>query len=170
VKPWNDLVEVHWAVGAEAYVTPVGPSLVGVGILTERRAPFDEHLARFPGLAARLDAAVGSTRGAGPLRQRVAKRVSGRVLLVGDAAGYVDALTGEGLAVAWAGAAELVRCVVADKPGEYERRWRQASRRYRTLTGALLWARNQPALGRTIVPAAARLPRVFGSMVNQLAR
>lgn len=41
-----------------------------------------------------------TTLGAGPLRQRVRARVGERVLLVGDAAGYVDALTGEGIAVA----------------------------------------------------------------------
>jgi hypothetical protein len=36
----------------------------------------------------------GPDRAASPLRQRVASRAAGRVLLVGDAAGYTDALTG----------------------------------------------------------------------------
>ena len=36
-------------------------------------------------------------RGAGPLRQPVTGRVKARFVLVGDAAGYVDAITGEGL-------------------------------------------------------------------------
>jgi flavin-dependent dehydrogenase len=170
VAPWTDLVEVHWARGVEAYVTPVAPDLVGVAVLTSVRAPFDDQLAGFPALTARLVDPVGAVRGAGPLRQRAASRVSGRVLLVGDAAGYVDALTGEGLAVAWAAAAQLVACVAADRPAEYERRWRQASRRYRTLTGALLWTRNQPLLARAIVPAAQRLPWAFELIVNQLAR
>lgn len=170
VAPWSDLVEVHWAPGAEAYVTPVDPGLVGVAVLTTARGPYADQLARFPALAARLTDPVGGVRGAGPLRQRVASRVHGRVLLVGDAAGYVDALTGEGLAIAWASAAELVACVAADRPAEYERRWRRASRRYRLLTGGLLWARNRPLLSRAIVPAAARLPRAFGTVVNQLAR
>ncbi len=72
-----------------------------MAVLTRDRAPFGEHLAAFPELAARLPAAAATAaRGAGPLRQRVRTRVAGRVLLVGDAAGYVDALTGEGIAVA----------------------------------------------------------------------
>ena len=167
--PWTDLVEVHWARGAEAYVTPLAPDLVGVAILTTARGPYADQLARFPALAAKLHTPAGAVRGAGPLRQRVSSRVHGRVLLVGDAAGYVDALTGEGLAVAWASAAELVRCVAADRPAEYERRWRRASRRYRVLTGGLLWARNRPLVARAIVPAAARLPRTFATLVNQLA-
>lgn len=170
VAPWTDLIEVHWTPGAEAYVTPVAPGLVGVAILTTARGPYADQVARFPTLAAHLADPVGGVRGAGPLRQRVASRVAGRVLLVGDAAGYVDALTGEGLAVAWASAAELIACVAADRPGDYERRWRQASRRYRLLTGGLLWARNRPLLSRAIVPAAARLPGAFATIVNQLAR
>ena len=170
VRPWTDCVEVHWSPHAEAYVTPLGPELVGVAVLTAQRDPFDVHLARFPALAGRLPpAAVTTVRGAGPLRQRVRSRVSGRVLLVGDAAGYIDALTGEGVSLALAGAAELVRCVRADTPDAYEPAWRRVSRRHRLLTDSLLWARARPLLAPRIVPAAARLPAVFTALVNQLA-
>lgn len=171
MAPWTDLVDVHWAADSEAYVTPVGPDLVGIAILGGRSAGFEESLRAFPQLRERLPAAaVTATRGAGPLRQRVRHRVAGRVLLVGDAAGYVDALTGEGIAVSLGCAAALVDAVAADRPQEYERTWRQASRRYRWLTGSLLWTRRQPWLGRAIVPAAAALPPVFRMAVGQLAR
>ncbi len=79
----------------------------------------------------------GPDMAAGPLRQKVRSRVAGRVLLAGDAAGYVDALTGEGLGIAFGGAELLVGCVVADRPGDYDRQWRRMSRRYRLLTAAL---------------------------------
>ncbi|SEG56637.1 Dehydrogenase (flavoprotein) [Actinacidiphila yanglinensis] len=170
VAPWTDCVEVHWSARAEAYVTPVGPDLVGVALLTSDRAPFERQLAAFPDLAARLPAiAATATRGAGPLRQPVRARALGRVLLVGDAAGYVDALTGEGVSLAVRGAAELVRCVRAGRPGEYERAWRAMSRRHRALTSALLGARGRPLLAARIVPAAARFPGLFAAVVNQLA-
>ncbi|GHJ41389.1 NAD(P)/FAD-dependent oxidoreductase [Streptomyces sp. TS71-3] len=170
VAPWTDCVEVHWSERAEAYVTPVGPGLVGVAVLTGERGPFEEQLARFPALAARLpDAAVTPVRGAGPLRQRVRARVAGRTLLVGDAAGYVDALTGEGISLALEASFHLVRCVRAGRPEEYERAWRRLSRRYRALTCALLWLRGRPALGPRIVPAAARFPGAFACAVNRLA-
>ncbi|HEY5249982.1 MAG TPA: NAD(P)/FAD-dependent oxidoreductase [Dermatophilaceae bacterium] len=170
VAPWTDLVEVHWGARAEAYVTPVGAELVGVAVLSSVQAPFAQQLAAFPELCDRLpDAGVTSVRGAGPLLQRTSARVAGRVLLVGDAAGYIDALTGEGIAVALACARALVDCVVADDPGAYEQRWLAASRRYRMITSSLLWARRRPLLASRIVPLAARLPSVFEAAVQQLA-
>lgn len=170
VAPWTDLVEVHWASLSEAYVTPVGPGLVGVVVLSSVQAPFDQQLADFPALLDRLpDAGATAVLGAGPLRQSASARVVGRVLLVGDAAGYVDALTGEGIAIALASARALVDCVVADDPASYERRWRAASWRYRTITSSLLWSRRQPLLAQRIVPLALRLPKVFDAAVQQLA-
>ncbi|WP_107122001.1 NAD(P)/FAD-dependent oxidoreductase [Streptomyces sp. DSM 15324] len=171
VPPWSSYVEVHWGVEGEAYVTPLGPGLVGVALLTGRRAPFGDHLRAFPELVARLppEAAVTPVRGAGPLRQRARTRVHGRVLLVGDAAGYVDALTGEGISLALTGAEVLVANVRRGTPGRYESDWRRVTRRHRLLTETLVRARTQRALGPRITPAAARLPRVFAAAVNALA-
>ncbi|MGW2831517.1 NAD(P)/FAD-dependent oxidoreductase [Streptomyces sp. NPDC001286] len=169
VAPWTDHVEVHWSTRAEAYVTPLAPELVSVAILTSERAPFDVQLADFPDLAARLATHTSSAvRGAGPLRQRVRGRVADRVLLVGDAAGYIDALTGEGISLALAGAAQLVRCVREDRPQDYERAWRRASLRHRLLTDTLVRLRVRPQLTRLIVPTAARLPFLFAGLVNGL--
>jgi flavin-dependent dehydrogenase len=170
VSAWTDLVEVTWAARGEAYVTPVAPDLVGVAVLTSGRGSFEEHLRAFPDLAARLPGrAVTPVRGAGPLRQRTRGQVAGRVLLVGDAAGYVDALTGEGIAVSVASARVLVECLVRDRPQDYERAWRQVSRSYRVLTGSLLRARGHRVLGPAVVPAAARWPWAFGKVVDRLA-
>ncbi|MHA6758042.1 NAD(P)/FAD-dependent oxidoreductase [Streptacidiphilus sp. PAMC 29251] len=170
MEPWTDCVEVHWSRHAEAYVTPLGPGLVGVAVLTARRGAFDTHLEQFPRLRHHLPSATAtSVRGAGPLRQRVTSRVSGRVLLVGDAAGYIDALTGEGLSLSFAAAAQLVQCVRNDRPQDYEREWLRISRRHRLLTETLLWIRHRRRLAPYIVPAATRLPAVFTTLVNRLA-
>ena len=168
---WTSYVEVHWAGQAEAYVTPVAPDLVGVAVLSSARTPFAQHLQAFPALASRLAAAPpGEVRGAGPLRQDARARVAGRVLLVGDAAGYVDALTGEGVALGMAQARAAVGAVVAGEPQRYEREWRSVTRRYRWLTAGLLAATRVPPVRRALVPAAHRLPRVFGAAVDALAR
>lgn len=171
VPPWSSYVEVHWGADGEAYVTPLGPELVGVALLTARRAPFSTQLHGFPELADRLppEAAVTPVRGAGPLRQRARTRVHGRVLLVGDAAGYIDALTGEGISLALTGAETLVANVRRGTPGRYESDWHRVTRRHRLLTEILVRARQHPALGCRITPTATRLPRVFAAAVNALA-
>lgn len=169
IAPWSDLVEVHWSAHTEAYITPVGENCVGIAILKSSRGGFDEHLAHFPELRERVAGFPhGQDRAAGPLRQRVRHRSAGRVLLVGDAAGYVDALTGEGIGLALGAAELLVRCVLADRPGDYDRQWRRMTRRYRLLTAALLHGSGHPMVRPRLVPAAAALPRVFGMAVNLL--
>lgn len=171
VAPWTDYVEVHWAPAAEAYVTPVGPDLVGIAVLTRTRAPFDEHLDAFPALRERVDGCpVTTVRGAGPLRQRSQRRVAGRTLLVGDAAGYVDALTGEGIALGMAQARAAVAAIMADEPAGYETAWRRLTWRYELLTRALISTTSTGPGRRALVPLAVALPRLFGAAVNVLAR
>jgi len=113
VAPWADAVEVHFARGVEAYLTPAGPGRVGLAFLFEEGEPADADalLARFPILAARLGGAPAETRplGAGPLARRARARVADRLALVGDAGGYLDAITGEGLSLAFEGALALGR-------------------------------------------------------------
>ncbi|MET9800150.1 NAD(P)/FAD-dependent oxidoreductase [Streptomyces sp. NPDC006368] len=170
LAPWSDFVEVHWSRSGEAYVTPVADDLVGVAVLSTARRPYDSHVDHFPELAARLrgGAVVGGVRGAGPLRQRVRGRVAGRVLLVGDAAGYVDALTGEGISLAVASAGAAVRCLRAGRPQAYEKAWRRLSLRHRLLTEALVRVGCRRDTSRLIVPAAARMPPVFAAAVHAL--
>ncbi|GAA4894510.1 NAD(P)/FAD-dependent oxidoreductase [Actinomycetospora straminea] len=170
--PWSPFVEVHWAPDVEAYVTPVADDLVGVAVLASSRGTFPDRLAALPGLEALLDGAepASAVRGAGPLRQRVRRRVAGRVLLVGDAAGYVDALTGEGLALAFAQAGAAVRAITDGAPQRYDREWARLTRRYRWLTGALLLGTRPRPARRALVPAARMLPPLFDGAVNGLAR
>lgn len=171
VAPWTDLVEVHWSAHAEAYVTPVADDLVGVALLAPRGdgRHDGDPLDAFPELAARLtDAPVaGRVLGAGPLRRRARRRAAGRVRLVGDASGYVDALTGEGVRVGLAQAQAAVRHLGDD--AAYERAWARATRDHRVLTtGLLAWA-SSPARG-AIVPLATAVPPLYGAVVERLAR
>lgn len=169
VAPWTDHVEVHWSPRGEVYVTPVDDDCVGVALLTEHRGRLGDLLGEFPELAAHIGTHLPQVRAAGPLRQDVRRRVAGRVLLVGDAAGYVDALTGEGLAIAFASARALVDRIGAGDPSGYEPDYRRITRGYRWLTSALVTATRARPVRARVVPIAARLPRVFAAAVNQLA-
>ena len=169
IPPWSDCVEVYWGADAEAYVTPIGQNCVGIAILTSERGGFDQHLAAFPMLMERINGLEhGQDRAAGPLRQKVRHRSAGRVLLVGDAAGYVDALTGEGLGLAFGAAELLVGCIRADRPDAYDRQWRALTRRYRLLTAALLHGSGFGPVRAGITPVSAALPSVFSRAVNAL--
>jgi flavin-dependent dehydrogenase len=116
--PWNDLVEVHWSDRAEAYVTPIARDCVNVAFLWQEhglleKASFEALLDDFPELRDRVrDApAESETRGAGPLARRVSARTAPGIALIGDAAGYVDAITGQGLSLAFSSAELLVRAL-----------------------------------------------------------
>ncbi|WP_077088285.1 NAD(P)/FAD-dependent oxidoreductase [Mycobacterium rhizamassiliense] len=166
VPAWSEFVEVYWSRWGEAYVTPVEPDLVGVAILS-RGQP---DLAWFPRLSRQLAGGErGPARGCGPLRQVVSRRVAGRVLLVGDAAGYEDALTGEGISLAVKQAGAAVTAIVEGAPESYEAAWHRVTRNYRLLTRGLVLASTPRPARRAIVPAGRLLPSAFRFGVNILA-
>lgn len=167
VRPWSDRVEVHWSRIAEAYVTPLGDNLIGVALLTGAKMPYDVLLAGMPELVSRLTGVptVGRDLGAGPFGRVAASRVSGRVLLVGDAGGYVDALTGEGVSVGLRQAEAAVAAVAADDPASYRAASHAVTASADRMTRALVWAATHTRTRRLIVPAAAAVPTVFAKAV-----
>jgi flavin-dependent dehydrogenase len=169
VAPWSDLVEVYWSDGAEAYVTPIGADQVGVAMLFEGLRPdFDRLLARFPALARRIGSApiASRPRGAGPLERRAAAVVRGPLALVGDAAGYVDAITGEGLAIAFRDAMALVESI---ERGRGLDGFAAARRRQVLLpegmTRLLLAVERRPRLRRRVMRALASDPAIFRGLL-----
>ncbi|MCA1827899.1 MAG: NAD(P)/FAD-dependent oxidoreductase [Myxococcales bacterium] len=160
LAPWSDLVEVHWAPGAEAYVTPVGPRSVNVAFLTGRALDYGELMKTFPKLADRIgDAGAESeARGAGPLLQKVRARCADRLALIGDAAGYVDAITGQGLSLAFHGARVLIELLPRDLSTDltpalaaYDRALRRPWLRYALPAHALVALSRRPMLRRVAI-------------------
>lgn len=179
LAPWSDRVEVYWTDGAEAYVTPVGPELVGVAMLWRGEASgFDDLLSRFPALAGRLAGAPAAShdRGCGPLRQRVRAVVRGRLALLGDAAGYVDAITGEGLSLAFHHAFALVPAVADVLAGRardlsaYARAHRRLGRLPAALIHLLLAVERRPRLRHRTLRALAADPDLFDRIIAVHAR
>jgi len=184
LRPWSDLVEVHLAERVEAFVTPVGAQRIGVAFLFDPASwssrgddpLFDRLLARFPLLAARLNGVTAETRvrGAGPLAQPVAGVVARRLVLLGDAAGYVDAITGEGLSLALVSAAELARTAPralqlgADRAAlaSYARAHARIYRRYELVTRVVLGVARRPRLRRPLVRWLGRNPRRLDRLIS----
>jgi flavin-dependent dehydrogenase len=171
VEPWSDLIEVHWTRAGELYVTPTADGMVGVALLSRQGTHFEEAVAAAPELAGRIRGAeaVTALRGAGPFRQRTRARVAGRALLLGDASGYVDALTGEGIRIGLDQARAAVGAVTAGDPSAYEKEWERVTRDFRRLTGAVVRLAMSP-LRPAIVPIAKAAPGIFEGAVERLAR
>jgi flavin-dependent dehydrogenase len=165
------MIEVYYAGDAELYITPVDEETVGVAVLGPKGINLSTTIARVPGISAKLDGvpAASSLRGAGPFPYRVHHAQSGRVLLAGDAAGYVDAITGEGLRVGFAQGREAIAALQAGQPASYPQRWRKVTREFRLLTRGMVALASSP-LRDSIVPLASAAPRVFGAVVNRLAQ
>ena len=166
--PWSDSVEVYWADGCEAYVTPVAADKVGVAMLwSGRKAGFNRLLESFPRLAERLAGAEPASkgRGCGPLRQRVRGVTRGRLALIGDAAGYVDAITGEGLSIAFHQAEALAAALKAGDLRHYARSYRRIAALPDAMTRLLLFVERRPALRRRVIRALAREPSVFSRLL-----
>ncbi len=168
IAPWSEFVEVHLAEGAEAYVTPCGTGHVGVALLWEAQLPkglgYDGLLReKFPALWSQVAGReAGEVLGSGPFHQRARRLVDGRLALLGDAGGYEDALTGEGLAMGFAAAEELASAVLqaldmhtgAVQRGallNWESRQRRRFRRYEMTARGLLALVRRPALRRRVM-------------------
>jgi flavin-dependent dehydrogenase len=114
IVPWSDTTEVYWADGCQIFTTPMCGAEVGVAVLS--RDPglrLGRALSRFPVLAEQLRDARQTTRESGDttslsLLPAVAR---GRLALIGDASGTVDALTGHGLSLAFQQAIPLAEAM-----------------------------------------------------------
>lgn len=170
--PWTDWVEVHWADGAEAYVTPLGASRVGVALLMEGAPrPFEQTLARFPALSRSLAACseAGRVRGAGPFEQRASGVLAPGVALVGDAAGYLDALSGEGLSLGFRSATALVDRFADGELWRYPGDHARTTLAYHALTLSMLEIARRPWLRRAALRWLDRHPALFSDLLGVAA-
>jgi len=164
VPAWTDFVEVHWGPRCQAYVTPVAPDEVCVTIVASAwdSSPSD-MLSRFPALARRLDGArtVSPIRGAITLTSKLHAVARGHVALIGDASGSVDAVTGEGLALAFQQAEALGAALAAGNLAGYVSRHRRLARRPRLMAHGMLFIGDQAGLRGWTMGRLARHPRLF---------
>ena len=168
VRPWSPFVEVHWAASGQFYVTPVGHDEVCVVFVA--RTPVRSVaavLAESPALAARLMDAPASSRVRGGLSTTETLRtvVAGSLALVGDASGSVDAVTGEGLALAFRQATALADALAAGRLEDYARAHRRLARRPRAMAALLLTLERWPRFGRRALPALTCAPRLFAELL-----
>ena len=180
--PWSEYVEVHWAGDAEAYVTPCGRGEVGVAVLwaaEEKKAGggqrlMESMLSRFPRLNASLQGARPSAgaRAIGPMHQVARSPICNGVALVGDASGYLDAISGEGISLALAQAQALYdsigpwmlsndRVPTARELQGYSRRISGMVRQHQLITRLVLFLSRKPRLAERAIKGLSRQPELF---------
>jgi flavin-dependent dehydrogenase len=133
-----------------------------------KTAGFEELIEHFPVLRDRLAGApeISRDRGAGPLHQRVLGVWRGNVALVGDASGYLDAITGEGMAVAFHQTAALVEAILAGDLNRYATAHRRISRLPDFMTSMVLALERRPRLRRRALRALAAEPALFSRLLG----
>jgi flavin-dependent dehydrogenase len=141
IAPWSDYVEIHWAEGCQAYVTPVAANEICVALISRsQEARLEDGLRHFPALAARLRRGSETSRERGSITGTVRLRsvARGNVALIGDASGSVDAIAGEGICLSFRQAEHLAKSLVKGDLSLYNREHPRLSRRARLMANVML--------------------------------
>jgi 2-polyprenyl-6-methoxyphenol hydroxylase-like FAD-dependent oxidoreductase len=186
----DGLVEMYAGDGAYFALNPLGAARTNVMVVVPRT-----RLGRW---SADVDAGVGGAAAAlgrgvrsfaaatrlgprvsiGPLRHDVRRATGNGALLVGDAAGFLDPFTGQGVYLALSGAERAAAALLAVVRGEASERaafagyarWRAADlRRRRRLCRAVSLLIALPPLARRAARRLARRPELARALVDALA-
>ena len=153
----------------EIYVTPVSKDQVCVALISrDSKLRLTEALHSFPELRERLEGAETSSVEKGALTATCKlKRVSrGNVALIGDASGTVDAITGEGLCLAFSQAMVLADCLRAGDLARYEHEHRRLALRPLLMSRLMLTLDGRPRLQRRTLQAFRKRPDVFRRLLE----
>jgi len=167
--PWTDCVEVHWAEKAQLYVTPVSANEVGVVVLSRNpKLRLRDALSFFPSVSARLVYCEPTTAERGTVTGNlVLPRVTrGDTALIGDASGTVDAITGEGMSLAFLQAEALAEAIAHENFAEYETAHARLRRRPILMARALLAMENRTWAQERVVRIFASEPQLFQRMLS----
>jgi flavin-dependent dehydrogenase len=164
VAPWTDHMEVHWGERCQGYATAVGDEQVCVAMVShDPNLRVDDGLKELPWLSARLQGAqtVTTERGAVTGNRRLKRVWRGNVALIGDAAGTVDAITGEGLGLAFSQAMALAECIESGELTPYQQQQRGLTLRPLLMARLMLTLDGRPRLQDRTLQAFQKYPEVF---------
>lgn len=179
--PTKARVAVTLGDGVESYLTPLSEQLFGLAFLWSpeqlgRPLPGEgpiwrRLLQRFPASFSEslpLDTAFAGEKAIGPLQQLVSSPLhpSHRIALVGDASGYLDALTGEGLCLGMQQAEALVALCLEGEIHRYPAAHRAIKRRHQVVVHALLRLLAHESLKERVFSSLFEVPELFSSVVK----
>lgn len=189
VKPWSNFVEVHFKPGIEAYITPCGPSQTNIAFLWTKGQPklsainFASMLELFPSIKKNIAGheALSEPMAIGPLEQKCKSPIAPGLALIGDASGYLDAITGEGNSLAFAQSQALSMIVnkalrntegsLSEKDLEpYANAHRRIVKSYYRNTKIMLWLSSRPAFMNNLIAAGSTCPAIFSWALEKIRK
>lgn len=171
-------IEVSLLGGLETYLAPVGEGEVLLAVLgpkgrlrADRQSVEETYRSiverAHPELAGQP--LLGRLRGAGPFNLRAATPARGRVFLVGDAAGFLDPLTGDGITAGLQQAqvlAQLLRSDMARAAQRYRQFWTRQWRRRVAVAWLARRLSGSPGLSQRAVAGMAVRPEALQRLLS----
>jgi menaquinone-9 beta-reductase len=164
IAPWTDRMEIYWSRRCQAYMTGVSNQEICVAVAS--RDPglrLGESLREFPELYARLRDSKPTSieRGAVTANYRLNRVWRKNVALVGDASGTVDAITGQGLDLAFNQALFLANCVQDGRLAPYQQAHRALESRPWLMARMMLTLQGRARFQRRVLQALRKRPQIF---------
>lgn len=168
VAPWTNFMEVYWGDTCQGYATTTGSDEVCVALAShDPHLRLEQGLRALPALAARLQNAetVSTERGALTGNRILRRAFRGNVALIGDASGGVDAITGEGIGLAFSQAVVLAACLRTGNLGRYQSEHRRLALRPLVMARLMLTLDGRPGLQRRTLEVFRRRPEIFARLL-----
>jgi menaquinone-9 beta-reductase len=164
VAPWTDRMEIYWGKYSQGYLTAVSGEEVCVAVASRRpELRLEESLPEFSELKDRLRGAepTSSERGALTANRRLRRVWRGNVALIGDASGTVDAITGQGLGLAFSQAAVLANSLSRGDLDGYQAAHRRLALRPHLMARLMLTLDGRPRFQRRAIQVFRQRPEIF---------
>jgi menaquinone-9 beta-reductase len=169
IDPWTDHMEVYWGELCQGYATAVGRNQVCVAMAShDPKLRLEEGLRSLPGLQKRLHGAavISNERGALTGNRQFPRVWNRNVALIGDASGTVDAITGEGIGLAFSEAVSLAASLRSEDLHAYQRAHRKVSLRPKWMARLMLIMDRRPKLQERTLKIFERHPEIFQRLVD----
>ncbi len=169
IRPWTDVVEVYWGKSCQIVTTPTDVEEVCITAFSRNsRLRIEQALPLFPVLARRLRETIRTTKELGDVSSmtRLPAVTRGRVALVGDASGTVDAITGHGLSLSFQQALYLAEAFEQGNLARYDSAHRKIAAMPATMTRLMLIMERSDWIRQRILRLFQSKPGLFSKLLS----
>jgi menaquinone-9 beta-reductase len=168
VAPWSPYMELHWGKRCQIFITPVSEDEICVVLMSsDSKLRLNEGFAEFPDIEGRLSRREPSSSdmGAVTLSRELESVCRNGLALVGDASGSVDAITGEGMCLAFRQAAVLAQAFKAGKVSSYQQMHHAVTGRAMLMASLMLSLEKRQSFRRRAMDSLSKHPNMFARLV-----